>query len=109
MIIELFEAKVPDFNMEMMALTQLFSAFSQGDEIVMNRYNLMDHPQSFTRYPQVMQMIQQGDALPLTLVDGEIVLIGDYPTLEDLTEITGVSFQNVGGCGGECENCSCGN
>ncbi|MCL2113983.1 MAG: arsenic metallochaperone ArsD family protein [Streptococcaceae bacterium] len=108
MLIELFEAKIPDFNMEMMELTQILAAFQNGDELTMKRYNLMNQPEAFTRYPQVMQMLQKEDTLPLTLVDGEIVLIGEYPTIDDLTEITGISFQNVGGCGDNCENCSCG-
>ena len=46
------------------------------------------------------------DALPLTLVDGEITIIGDYPSVEDLTEITGLSFQNIA-CEEGCQDCSC--
>ncbi len=29
------------------------------------------------------------------LVDGEIMTIGAYPDMEDLTEITGLSFQDI--------------
>ena len=108
MLVEIFESKIPEFNMEMMTLTKIISAFQSGEELIMRRYNLMDNPQTFTRYPQVMKMIQKNDTLPLTLVDGEVMLIGEYPTLEDITEITGLSFQNVGGCDGNC-NCSSGN
>lgn len=108
MLIELFESKVPEFSKEMMTLTQILAAFQNNDELIMKRYNLTAQPEAFTRYPQVMQMLEQKDALPLTLVDGEIVLIGAYPTLDDLTEITGLSFQNIGcGCGGNCSHCSC--
>ncbi|WP_259743171.1 hypothetical protein [Lactococcus lactis] len=33
-------------------------------------------------------------------------MIGDYPTVEDLTEITGLSVQNLG-CEEDCQDCSC--
>ena len=96
MKIELFEAKFPETSMEMTILAQVFMAFKNKDGLEMARYNLTENPEKFKFYPQVCQLIKKSDTLPLTLVDGEITLIGAYPTLEDLTEITGLSFQNIG-------------
>lgn len=108
MLLELFEAKVPErFDGEMMAITQVFAAFQDGEDLQTRRYNLMNQPEAFSRNPLVMEMLQKGDdVLPILIADGEIATIGDYPELEDITELTGYTFQNMGcGCGG---NCSCG-
>lgn len=106
MKIELFEREIPEFSNEMMTLTQVFAAFKSGEEVQLARYNLKNQPEMFQLYPQVLQMMAKEDALPLTLVDGEITLIGDYPSVEDLTEITGLSFQNIA-CEEACQDCSC--
>lgn len=106
MKIELFEEDIPEFSNEMMTLTQVFAAFKCGEDLQMARYNLKNQSEIFQNYPQVAQMLGKKDVLPLTLVDGEITLIGDYPTVEDLTEITGLSFQNLG-CEEDCQDCSC--
>lgn len=106
MKIELFEEDIPEFSNEMMTLTQVFATFKCGEDLQMARYNLKNQPEIFQNYPQVTQMLEKKDVLPLTLVDGEITLIGDYPTVEDLTKITGLSFQNLG-CEEDCQDCSC--
>lgn len=106
MKIELFEEDIPEFSNEMMTLTQVFATFKCSEDLQMARYNLKNQSEIFQNYPQVTQMLGKKDVLPLTLVDGEITLIGDYPTVEDLTEITGLSFQNFG-CEEDCQDCSC--
>lgn len=106
MKIELFEEDIPEFSNEMMTLTQVFVTFKCGEDLQMARYNLKNQSEIFQAYPQVIQMLEKNDTLPLTLVDGEITLIGDYPTVEDLTEITSLSFQNLG-CEEDCQDCSC--
>ena len=94
------------------AIAQVFAAFSEeaeNEQLQTARYNLEDEPDRFTRHPLVSQAMQNMEqALPLTIVDGEIMLIGEYPDMEDLTEITGMNFQDIRNKACQCSNCKCG-
>lgn len=53
-----------------------------------DRYNLSNDPSAFVENQQVNQALADGgpDALPLVLVDGEIVKTAAYPTNEELAQ-----------------------
>lgn len=97
------------------ALAQVFEAFSketeesEESELQTVRYNLAEDADIFVHHPVVNQAMQKMEAaLPLMLVDGEIMTIGAYPDMEDLTEITGLSFQDIRTRECQCGNCNCG-
>ncbi|EKF52184.1 arsenic metallochaperone ArsD family protein [Lactococcus garvieae] len=109
MRLEIFE-EYPDGGTA--AIAQVFAAFGDEEEdaqLQTARYNLKESPELFANHPIVSEAMKKMEcALPLTLVDGEIMLIGDYPDMEDLTEITGVSFQEIRNKNCQCNNCKCG-
>ncbi|MBI2748221.1 MAG: arsenite efflux transporter metallochaperone ArsD [Burkholderiales bacterium] len=57
------------------------------------RFNLSQQPMAFAERAVVKGMLERTgeDALPLTLVDGEIALAGRYPTRADLARWAGIA------------------
>lgn len=57
---------------------------SQGVQV--ERYLMTAQPQAFMNNPQVFRLIQEQQlaALPITVVDGRVIKIGDYPTLDEV-------------------------
>lgn len=57
--------------------------------IKVERHNLSDNPQAFVDNKAVNKLlVDEGvDVLPITMVDGEVVKTGEYPTNEELVEL----------------------
>jgi len=57
------------------------------------RFNLSQQPMVFAERAVVKGMLERTgeDALPLTLVDGEVALAGRYPTRADLARWAGIA------------------
>ncbi len=51
------------------------------------RYQMANHPHHFLNNAEVMRLVRerQMEALPLTLVQGQVIKIGAYPTLAEVT------------------------
>ena len=72
------------------------------------RFNLAQQPMAFAENAQVKAMLERSgqEALPLTLVDGEVALAGRYPTRTQLAHWAGIAVQEPtpvaksGCCGG---------
>lgn len=64
------------------------------------RYNLSQDIQAFTINQVALAYLQQHgpDAFPITIVDGELQTENRYPTREELTAWTGITFEpaNIG-------------
>ena len=81
------------------------------------RHGLATEPQEFVSHTLIHDLIQQKgtEILPITLIDGEVVKTGTYPTNEELSEWLGIKIANkkaesTGGCSCGCccggkENC----
>lgn len=71
-------------------LTRIASAVYSLEKkgVHIDRYNLSNDPSAFVENQQVNQALADGgpDALPLVLVDGEIVKTAAYPTNEELAQ-----------------------
>lgn len=63
----------------------------RGMGIEVKRHTLNYDPQAFMHNVQVNQMLQTKgvEVLPITLVDGDIVLMGEYPTTQQFSEWAG--------------------
>ena len=50
------------------------------------RYQMTSSPHAFLSNPEVMRLVreQQMAALPITVVKGKVVKVGDYPALSDI-------------------------
>jgi hypothetical protein len=66
---------------------------SKGVEI--ERYNLAQDIAAFTSNPTVKQALnaQGTKCLPMTVVDGKVVWQGEYPTREQLANLTGIAYE----------------
>ena len=66
-----------------------------GKEVI--RHNLADEPDIYVNNTKVNAVLMEkgADALPITLVDGEVVMIGEYPTNEQLVTWTGASMEEL--------------
>ena len=58
------------------------------------RHNLRDEPQVYVSNKTVNEHLQKhgADALPITLVDGEIAVSKTYPTTKQMSEWTGINL-----------------
>ncbi len=73
-------------NPELLRISTVFSTL-QKNGISAERFNLNSAPQQFVTNQPVNRLIQSENGvekLPATLVDGEIVLTGRYPTNKEL-------------------------
>lgn len=69
------------------------------------RYNLAQQPLAFANNPVVKSFLERSgaDALPVTLVNGEIAIAGRYPSRSELAQWAGIavstpSLQVAKGC-----------
>ena len=62
--------------------------------IIVTRHNLRDEPQVYVSNKTVNEHLQKHgvDALPITLVDGEIAVSKTYPTTKQMREWTGINL-----------------
>lgn len=58
----------------------------EAEGIPVARYQMVTSPQAFLSNPEVMRLVreQQMAALPITVVKGKVVKVGDYPSLSDI-------------------------
>jgi hypothetical protein len=58
----------------------------QGEGLQVVRYQMTSHPNAFLNNPEVMKLVreQQIAALPITVVKGQVIKAGAYPTLAEI-------------------------
>ena len=86
----------PNINTELMRIATVMDALKKRGVNIL-RHNLKDEPGAFVSNRVVNQCLQEkgADALPITLLDGEIVLLKSYPTNNQLSEWTGILLDFV--------------
>lgn len=54
----------------------------------LERYQMSSHPNAFMQNTAVMRLVRekQMDALPITVVRGQVIKTGAYPTLEEIQQ-----------------------
>ncbi|MBI4757986.1 MAG: arsenite efflux transporter metallochaperone ArsD [Chloroflexi bacterium] len=62
----------------------LLNLQAQGVRVI--RYQMSAQPQAFMANPQVFQLIRERQlaALPVTAVNGQVIKVGAYPTLDEV-------------------------
>ena len=65
--------------------------------INITRHNLKDEPQIYVSNAKVNELLQSKgvEALPITLVDGEVAVVGEYPTTPQMSEWSGVNLSFI--------------
>lgn len=84
--------------------------WAKKNGVQIERFNLAQQPMDFANNKVVRDFLERSgqEALPLTLVDGELVLAGRYPNRNELSRWAGIAsvveIQPVSGCcsGGKC-------
>jgi hypothetical protein len=57
-----------------------------GQGVLVQRHQMFQEPQAFLNNPDVYSLVRerQLEALPITAVDGHIIKVGAYPTLDEV-------------------------
>jgi hypothetical protein len=98
----------PSVNPELMRIATLVNHLAKNG-IIVKRHNLSSEPQDFVANKTVSALLAKdgADALPITLVDGEVAKTKAYPTNEEFSNWLGIQIADEmpkkSGCG-----CSCG-
>ena len=84
----------PSVDEDLLRITGVMKQVKEADDVMMVRYNLASNPNSFVRNQNVIDtMKNEGqDALPITVLDGEIVKTGAYPTNEEISEYLNIQL-----------------
>ena len=58
----------------------------QAEGFKVERYQMTSHPQAYLSNPDVMRLVREKQmaALPITVVRGQVVKVGAYPTLSEV-------------------------
>ena len=82
-----------NINPELMRIAVVVETLKRQGVIVI-RHNLRDEPQVYVSNKTVNEYLQKNgaEALPITLVDGEIAVSKVYPTTNQMSEWTGVNL-----------------
>ncbi|MPN36550.1 Arsenical resistance operon trans-acting repressor ArsD [bioreactor metagenome] len=69
----------------------------EKNEIKVERYNLTNAPQEFIKNAEVNQLISKGvDVLPITVLDGKVVITKRYPTNDEFISMLNVPRSYLG-------------
>ena len=58
----------------------------QSERVQVARYQMTSHPQAFLNNTDVMRLVREKQmaALPITIVRGKVIKVGEYPTLAEI-------------------------
>lgn len=75
--------------------TAIFLLEKKGYDI--KRYNLASEPAKFAENEKVNKLLHEKgpDSLPITMLDGDVVIVGGYPSNEQLSEWFGVKTEEL--------------
>ena len=81
----------PSIDPELLRMSLVVKNFAKVDYPV-ERYNLSSEPYEFVNNEKVQALLNDKgpEILPIVLVDGEVVLTGQYPSNEEFEEWTGI-------------------
>src|SRR5512135_2787607 len=92
-VVELFDPPMccptglcgPTLDQTLLDVNEMILAL-QVEGLAVARYQMTSQPQAFTSNADVMRLVreQQMAALPITVVRGQVVKVGAYPTLNEV-------------------------
>lgn len=82
---------------ELLRISTVLNTMEKND-VVVARFNLTNSPQEFIVNKTVNTFIKANgvDGLPITVLDGEIVITGRYPTNEEFVKFLNIPMSYVG-------------
>src|SRR5699024_1890087 len=87
----------PSVDEDLLRIKGVMKQVKEEDDVMMVRYNLASNRNSFVRKQNVIDTMQNEgqDALPITVLDGDIVKTGEYPMNEEIADWLGISLQET--------------
>jgi hypothetical protein len=75
----------PTLDQTLLDVNEMVMAL-QAENKRVQRYQMTSHPNAFLNNTEVMNLIRakQMNALPITVVRGQVIKVGEYPTLEEV-------------------------
>ncbi len=75
----------PSLDQTLLDVNEMVLAL-QADGIAVERYQMTSNPQAFLKNGDVMRLVREQEmaALPITVVRGTVVRVGQYPTLAEV-------------------------
>lgn len=82
---------------ELIRISTILNALDKKG-IVVERFNLSNAPQEFIKNTVINKLINEKgmDVLPATILDGELVIAGRYPTNDEITKFFDLSISEFG-------------
>jgi len=76
----------PTLDQTLLDVNEMILAL-KAEGVQVERYQMTSHPHKFTGNAEVMQLVQQRqlEALPITVVQGQVIKAGVYPSLAEVT------------------------
>lgn len=86
----------PGVDPELLRVATIINSLQKAGKDI-TRHNLKDEPEIYVTNQKINEVLmnQGADALPITLVDDEVVLTGKYPTNEEFVKWTGVTVEEL--------------
>ena len=86
----------PNINPDLMRIAAVLETLKRQG-IVVERHNLRDEPQLYVSNKTVNDYLMKegAEGLPITIVEGEIVVTKGYPTNKQLSEWTGIQLDII--------------
>ncbi|MDT8718488.1 arsenite efflux transporter metallochaperone ArsD [Clostridium sp. 19966] len=86
----------PSINKELLRVATAINNMTKK-EVSITRYNLSSNPQAFIDNKKVNEYLneQGAEVLPITLVDGEVIKIKEYPTNDEFALWSGLTKEEV--------------
>lgn len=86
----------PSINKELLRVATAINNMTKK-EVSITRYNLSSNPQAFIDNKKVNEYLneQGAEVLPITLVDGEVMKIKEYPTNDEFALWSGLTKEEV--------------
>lgn len=86
----------PGVDPELLRMATIISNLQKAGKDV-TRHNLKDEPQIYVDNKKINEVLMNEgvDALPITLVDGEVAQKGSYPSNEDMMKWTGTTQEEL--------------
>jgi len=86
----------PSINPDLLRISVVLDTLKRKG-VNISRHNLKDEPQLYVSNKTVNDFLMKNgvEGLPVTLVDGDIVVSKTYPTTKQLSEWTGVNLNYI--------------
>jgi len=86
----------PSINPDLLRISVVLDTLKRKG-VNISRHNLKDEPQLYVSNKTVNDFLMKNgvECLPITLVDGDIVVSKTYPTTKQLSEWTGVNLNYI--------------